>query len=89
MSRNLGKHDEGTGDYVFVELITRIPSHCIEVCYKRRRKTMKLRSYAVYGDHRYVSHAATEHNRKQYGIDLAPLLKLEHERNPDLPIHVL
>ena len=41
MSRNLGKHDEGTGDYVFVELITRIPSHCIQVCYKRRRKTMK------------------------------------------------
>ena len=69
MSRNLGKHDEGTGDYVFVELITRIPSHCIEVCYKRTRKTMKLMSYAVYGDHCYVSHATTEHNRKQYGID--------------------
>jgi hypothetical protein len=71
MSRNLGKHDEGTGDYVFVELVTCIPSHCIEVCYKRGRKTMKLMSYAVYGDHCYVSHATTEHNRKQYGIDLA------------------
>ncbi len=31
----------------------------------------------------------TEHMRKVNGIDLAPLLKLEQERNPTLPIHVL
>ena len=63
MSRNLGKQDEGTGDYVFVELITRIPSHCIEVCYcyKRRRKTMKLMSYAVFGRPLLRSHETTEH----------------------------
>jgi hypothetical protein len=46
-------------------------------------------SYAVYGDHCYVSHATTKHNRKQYGIDLAPLLKLEQERTPICQFTVL
>ena len=50
MSRNL-KYDEGNGDYAFVEFIERIPSNCIEVRYKRkRRKRIELVSYAVYGD---------------------------------------
>lgn len=89
MSRNL-KYDEGNGDRIFVEYIARIPSRCIEVRYTKSRKRIKLLSYAVYGDHCcYVSHATTEHMRKVNGIDLAPLLKLEQERNPDLPIHVL
>ena len=75
----------------FVEFIARIPSNCIEVRYKRRRKTMELVSYAVYGTGSvcYVSHDTTECMRKKYGTDLAPLLKLEQQRNPNRPIHIL
>ena len=91
MSRNLGKQDEGNGDYAFVEFIERIPSNCIEVRYKRKRRTIELVSYAAYGAGNvcYVSHETTERMRKKYGNDLAPLLKLEQQRNPNRPIHVL
>ena len=89
--RNLSKHSDGRGDYAFVKFIACIPSDCIEVRYKRRRKTMELVSYAVYGAGSicYVNHDTTKRMRTKYGADLAPLLKLEQQANPNRPIHVL
>ena len=87
MRTNLGRHHN---DYVFVEYTQRIPSNRIEVRYSKGWRRIKLLSYAVNGDYGCcVSHATTEHMRKVDQIDLWPLLKLEQERQPELPIHVI
>ena len=87
--RNIGKHCDDRGDYAFVECIKRIPSNCIEVRYKRRRRMMELVSYAVYVQQIcHVSHQTT-HTLSKSGRNLSPLLAVEQEHNPDLPIHIL
>ena len=56
-----------------------------------RRKTLESVSYAVYGAGSicYVNHDTTKRMRTKDGTDLAPLLKLEQQANPNRPIHVL
>ena len=87
--RNLNKHSDERGDYAFVKVIACIPSNCIEVRYKRRRRMMELVSYAVYVKQIcHVSHQTTQALGKS-GRNLSPLLAIEQEHNPDLPIHIL